>query len=134
MVSLGPDHLTLSGAVLDQLAAAKSDATVDTAPKPHHADVPLESAPAGANTSDSTGTNIPCLGGWYAASDPGAARRYAVPDVKSVDYLADDAAALKKAIAADAETSRKLADALKIFGEMEEQTRSLFRVALQKSD
>ena len=40
-------------------------------------------------------------------------------------------AALKEAIAVDAETSRKLADALKIFGEMEEKTKELLRAALK---
>ena len=30
LVTLGPDHLTLSGSVLDQLAAAKESASIET--------------------------------------------------------------------------------------------------------
>ena len=51
-----------------------------------------------------------------------------VPDVDlTVDYLASGGAALKEAIAADPETSRRLADALKIFGEQEDKTKVLVR-------
>ena len=49
LVSLNPDHLTLSGAVLDQLAAAQSPENVDQDPKPHHPEVDLQSAPAAAD-------------------------------------------------------------------------------------
>lgn len=56
---------------------------------------------------------------------------FAEPDVKNVDYLANDAAALKEAFKKDAETSRKMADALRIFGEMETKTKDLLRAALQ---
>ena len=48
-----------------------------------------------------------------------------------MDYLENDGADLKEAIAEDAETTRKLADALKIFGEMEVQTKELIRAVLQ---
>ena len=41
------------------------------------------------------------------------------------DFLAHGADALKIALEADVETARKLADALKIFGEMEQKTRDL---------
>ena len=47
-----------------------------------------------------------------------------------VDYLANDAAVFKEALAADAEATRKLADALKIFGEMEQRTKDLITVEL----
>ena len=43
LVSLNPDHLTLSGAVLDQLAAAQSVEAADQEPKPHHIELDLES-------------------------------------------------------------------------------------------
>ncbi|KAL1951934.1 hypothetical protein VTO73DRAFT_1083 [Trametes versicolor] len=110
LVSLRPDHLTLSGAVLDELAAASSPEEPTAAePKPQHPDVPLSSEPAGAKATGET----------------------TKPDVKNVDYLANDAQALKDAFKADAETSRKMADALRIFGEMETKTKDLLRAALQ---
>ena len=49
----------------------------------------------------------------------------------AVDYLVDHAEALRKALAADSEATRKLADALKIFGEMEEKTKELIRKELR---
>ncbi|KAI0655083.1 hypothetical protein C8Q70DRAFT_442119 [Cubamyces menziesii] len=97
LVTLKPDHLTLSGAVLDQLAAAES--AVGTG-----ADAVPESAPVGAQKE---------------------------PDAKNINYLENGAAALREAFAHDAEASRKMADALKIFGEMEEKTKELLRVALR---
>ena len=57
-------------------------------------------------------------------------RGAAGPDVKNTDYIANNAAALREAIAADAETTRKLADALKIFGEMETKLKELLRAVL----
>ncbi|TBU48333.1 aldolase [Dichomitus squalens] len=109
LVSLKPDHLTLSGAVLDQLAAAQSTDAVDQDPKPHHLEVSLKSGPATAD-----GSNAP-----------------KEPDVKVTNFLENGGAALREAIAADAETTRKLADALKIFGEMEAKTKELIRAKLQ---
>ncbi|EJF66699.1 aldolase [Dichomitus squalens LYAD-421 SS1] len=109
LVSLKPDHLTLSGAVLDQLAAAQSTDTVDQDPKPHHPEVGLESGPATSDGSDALEE----------------------PDVKATNFLENGGAALREAIAADAETTRKLADALKIFGEMEAKTKELIRAKLQ---
>ena len=53
------------------------------------------------------------------------------PDVKTTNYIENNGAALREALAADAETTRKLADALKIFGEMEDKTKELIRAALQ---
>ncbi|KII84682.1 hypothetical protein PLICRDRAFT_46081 [Plicaturopsis crispa FD-325 SS-3] len=47
--------------------------------------------------------------------------------VLSTDYLAGGADALRKALAADAEATRKLADALKIFGEKEDLTKELIK-------
>ncbi|RPD82548.1 aldolase [Lentinus tigrinus ALCF2SS1-7] len=96
LVSLKPNHLTLSGAVLDQLAAAQAPGDANA----HHPDV-----------HDAKGTAIG-------------------PDVKTINYLENNGTALGEAIAADAETTRKLADALKIFGEMEEKTKELIRAAL----
>ncbi|ETW75968.1 hypothetical protein HETIRDRAFT_481526 [Heterobasidion irregulare TC 32-1] len=91
LVSLHPDHLTLSGSVLDQLAALPA------------AEFP-PSAPAAPPTESS--------------SDP------------STDYLASGGANLRAALAADAESTRKLADALKIFGEMEDKLKDLVRKEL----
>lgn len=48
----------------------------------------------------------------------------------ATDYLASDAQALAQAIESDAETNRKLADALLIFGDMEEKLRALIRTQL----
>lgn len=54
-MSLRPDHLTLSGAVLDELAAASSPEEPTAAePKPQHPDVPLSSEPAGAKATGET--------------------------------------------------------------------------------
>ncbi|TRM57518.1 hypothetical protein BD626DRAFT_551122 [Schizophyllum amplum] len=44
-------------------------------------------------------------------------------DLLEVQYLADNAAKLKDALASDAETTRKLADALKLFDECEKKTK-----------
>lgn len=41
------------------------------------------------------------------------------------DFLINNAEALEKALRADPEATRKLADALKIFGEMEQKTRDI---------
>ncbi|KAI0825130.1 aldolase [Trametes gibbosa] len=91
LVSLRSDHLTLSGAVLDELAAS-----ADELPPPG-------SEPAGET------------------------KAY----VKDINYLENDGAALKEAFAADAETDRRMKDALRIFGEMEAKTKELLRAALQ---
>ena len=45
----------------------------------------------------------------------------------TTDYLVNGAAALKVALEGDGEVSRKLADALKIFAEMEAKTKELIR-------
>ncbi|KAF7791855.1 hypothetical protein EIP86_002879 [Pleurotus ostreatoroseus] len=89
LASLSPDHLTLSGSVLDQLAAA---------PATEIKVLPIK-------TTEEVPDNDP-------------------------DYLTNGAAAFKEALAADEEASRKLADALKIFGEMEQRTRDLIKVEL----
>ena len=49
----------------------------------------------------------------------------------AVDYLNNNAAALKDALAVDAESTRKLSDALRIFGEQEQKTKELIRVQLE---
>ncbi|KAI0756986.1 hypothetical protein C8Q80DRAFT_70088 [Daedaleopsis nitida] len=109
LVSLKPDHLTLSGAVLEKLAAAPGSENVnDAPPEPHHA-----SAPLGSNPADKPSV--------------GDAK---VPDVKNINFLENNGAALREALSADAETTRKLADALKIFGEMEAKTKELVRAVL----
>ena len=51
--------------------------------------------------------------------------------MKLTNYLENGATALREAIATDAETTRKLTDALKIFGEMETKTKELVRAALR---
>ncbi|VDC07498.1 unnamed protein product [Peniophora sp. CBMAI 1063] len=88
LVSLQPNHLTLSGAVLDLLAAIQNNA--------------LPEPPA-----------LP-----------------AASSLTTTDYLASDAQALAQAIESDAEVNRKLADALLIFGDMEEKLRALIRTQL----
>ncbi|KAI0318079.1 aldolase [Amylostereum chailletii] len=90
LITLQPDHLTLSGTILDSLAALPEAAL----PEPL-----LLSTPA-AN------------------------------DVVETNYLADGGAQLRDALAADAETSRKLDDALKIFGDMEAKLKALIRSQL----
>ncbi|RDX55857.1 aldolase [Lentinus brumalis] len=106
LVSLKPNHLTLSGAVLDQLAAAQAPEEAESADsKPHHPDVDLKAHPTSSD-ANSTAT---------------------VPDVKTTNFLENNGSALREATAADAETTRKLADALKIFGEMEAKTKELIR-------
>ncbi|KIM72469.1 hypothetical protein PILCRDRAFT_829717 [Piloderma croceum F 1598] len=89
LASLHPDHLTLSGAVLDQLASL--------VPVPDH-ELSERSSPPSASTK-----------------------------VAEIDFLEDGAHALKTALEADAETTRKLTDALKIFGEMEQKAKDLMR-------
>ncbi|KAH9946618.1 aldolase [Amylocystis lapponica] len=88
LASLYPDHLTLSGTVLDQLAAADS---------------PKNSSPS-ADTTETIDYNI--------------------------DFLTNGGVALEKALAADTDATRKLADALKIFDEMEQKTKELIRKEL----
>lgn len=46
LASLGIDHLTLSGSVLDQLAAAQRQDVSGNEPKPHHPDLDLATPPA----------------------------------------------------------------------------------------
>ncbi|THH34027.1 hypothetical protein EUX98_g88 [Antrodiella citrinella] len=55
---------------------------------------------------------------------------FSPPTGLDIDYLVDDAKALKDAFAADAESARKMADALKIFNDAEEQTKELIRIQL----
>ncbi|KAH9835558.1 aldolase [Rhodofomes roseus] len=98
LASLRPNHLTLAGGVLDQLAAAQSPADD---PKPQ------QPPPAAANGTSENG-----------------------PAVEKTDFLANGADALRQALAVDAEATRKLADALKIFGEMEQKTKDLIRKQL----
>ena len=59
LVSLNPDHLTLSGAVLDQLAAAQSVDAADQEPKPHHIELDLESGPTTADRSGAQNGEAP---------------------------------------------------------------------------
>ncbi|KAI0778190.1 hypothetical protein BD413DRAFT_507413 [Trametes elegans] len=163
LVSLSPDHLTLSGAVLDQLAAAEGPAELDTAPQPHHPDVSLGTAPVSgkepagkskggctvlyefcgpprAGTERIPAVSFSCLYiyiyiysfcGWSGVWRLLDVWAVAEPDARSVNYLENGAAALRDAFTADAESSRKMADALKIFGEMETKTKELLRAALQ---
>ncbi|KAI0793499.1 aldolase [Abortiporus biennis] len=91
LASLKPDHLTLSGSVLQQLADSHED---------------IQAALAAGPTDVSS---------------------------SNTDYLANGGNALKDALAADAEATRKLADALKIFNDMEQKTRKLIVEHLQAS-
>ncbi|EMD42050.1 hypothetical protein CERSUDRAFT_62010 [Gelatoporia subvermispora B] len=104
LVSLEPDHLTLSGTVLDQLASSD---VPQSEPKLHHPEVPVDTPPAQA--PDTQGASI-----------------------HTTDFLANGAGALTEALSADAETTRKLTDALQIFGEMERKTFDLVREQLSK--
>ena len=56
---------------------------------------------------------------------------YAVEE--NVNFLADGGRALKESLAADAESSRKLAEALQIFDEMEQRTKELLRKELSSN-
>lgn len=89
LVSLNPDHLTLPGAILDNLA------TLSESKLPE----PVALPPASS--------------------------------LLTTDYLADNAAKLRASIDEDAETSRKLTDALLIFGDMENKFKALIRKQLQ---
>ena len=55
LASLHPDHLTLSGGVLDQLAAAQSPADGADAPKPQHPQVDLQTPPTSVNGTNENG-------------------------------------------------------------------------------
>lgn len=50
--------------------------------------------------------------------------------VEKTDFLANGGVALREALAADAEATRKLADALKIFSDMELKTKELIHKQL----
>lgn len=51
--------------------------------------------------------------------------------ISDVNYLTDNASALRTAIDEDAETTRKLSDALLIFADMENKFKALIREQLQ---
>jgi len=102
LASLHPDHLTLSGAVLDQLASGTAP---QDEPKPHHADIPLDVPPAEAHSTQDAA-------------------------IHETNFLVNSGGALGDALAAESETTRKLTDALKIFGEMEQKTLDLIRQRL----
>ncbi|THU97473.1 aldolase [Dendrothele bispora CBS 962.96] len=87
LVSLKPDHITISGGLLDKLA--------ELPPEPVES-FQLDLAPTQFSESE-----------------------------LSADYLANDGALLKESLAKDAETTRKLDDALKIFDECEKKTKDL---------
>ncbi|THH19656.1 hypothetical protein EW146_g1563 [Bondarzewia mesenterica] len=110
LTSLNPDHLTLSGAVLDQLAAVPASLSPSTAsahePKLEHPFVDLPTPPANSLMTSET------------------------PALEDADYLASGASKLRDALVADKESTRKLADALKIFGEMEDKLKELVRSEL----
>ncbi|KAA1476575.1 aldolase [Dentipellis sp. KUC8613] len=96
LVSLHPNHLTLSGGVLDKLAALP--------------------APAASGPND--------------PEPPHASADGPPPSAEPTSYLANDGAKLREALAADAESTRKLLDALKIFGEMEDKLREVVKKEL----
>lgn len=109
LASLHPDHLTLSGTVLDQLAAAQSSADA-----------------AGAPNGTSENGKYPTVTPFRTSHSA----LYTGITVEKIDFLADGGDALKKALAADAEATRKLADSLKIFSDMELKTKELIRKQL----
>ncbi|KAF8177134.1 hypothetical protein K438DRAFT_1978781 [Mycena galopus ATCC 62051] len=94
LVSLSPDHLTLSGTVLDALAALPA-----LAPESE------SFTPPAATLSESSTLN----GMLYC------------------DALAIASFLLREALAGDQEVKRKLADALAIFGEKEDETRQIVK-------
>ena len=104
---LGPDNLTLSGGVLDQIATGSSEMPTPQSGPIDEVDIP------GMRDASSAETLF--------------TRRTVNLDT---DYLADGAKALKGALADDAEATRKLADALKIFGEMEQRSKDLIQAQL----
>jgi transaldolase len=129
LASLHPDHLTLASGVLDQLAAEPAPQNPSEAPdepKPHH---PHLSAPRAASAAPSETSGVPNSN---RLSVPSAILTisWLAPAPESTDFLANGAEALREALAADSESSRKLADALKIFGEMEFKTQALIREQL----
>ncbi|KDQ60312.1 hypothetical protein JAAARDRAFT_174366 [Jaapia argillacea MUCL 33604] len=107
LASLHPDHITIPGAVLAQLKAPVSSSP--QTPQPHHPEldtsIPLQ------HQSESKGTSTTYVEG---------------------DYLAHGGRLLREALAADGESSRRLADALEIFGEMEKKTKQLIRSEMEK--
>lgn len=147
LASLHPDHLTLSGSVLDQLASLPapspfgSPSQVTSAPEaqepgPQHPSVDLSAPPVSVETTDGSGMNDSMIHhrgitysriSFHAAKD-GVSNTFSFPD-----YLASSAAPLREALAVDAESTRKLADALKIFGEMESKLRELVKAELTKA-
>ena len=58
---------------------------------------------------------------------------YPGASVEKTDFLANGGDALRVSLAADAEATRKLADALKIFADMELKTKELIRKQLTSS-
>ncbi|TFY60376.1 hypothetical protein EVG20_g7439 [Dentipellis fragilis] len=110
LVSLHPNHLTLSGGVLDKLAALPAPAVEGANdPEPQHASVDVSSTPVPAHAS--------------SADEP-------LVDAETTSYLADNGAKLREALAADTESTRKLVDALKTFGEMEDKLREVVKKEL----
>ncbi|EIM82164.1 aldolase [Stereum hirsutum FP-91666 SS1] len=126
LASLHPDHLTLSGSVLDQLAALPAPSPSESAaqvtltpeaqePETQRPSVELSAPPASAETAD------------------GSTKDRVSSTSSFPDYLASSAAPLREALAVDAESTRKLADALKIFGEMESKLREIIKAELTKA-
>jgi len=97
LASLHPDHLTLSGSILDQLASLPSPETS-----------PVSDLVQQQEQNDT----------YVYRTD--------------IDFLADGADGLRKAIESDSATSRKLTDALAIFDEMEQKTKEFFRQSLKE--
>ncbi|TFK89194.1 aldolase [Polyporus arcularius HHB13444] len=104
LAATAPEHLTLPAVVLDQLSAVTSAEPIPIDPKL-------------ASASGQSLSLVLCM---ECVSE----------EVKSVKYLDNDAAALKASIAADEQTRVYLADALKIFGDMEAKTREIVRAGL----
>jgi transaldolase len=108
LVSLSPDHLTLSGSVLDALAALPALAADSFTPPP---------AASFSPPFEGTCDNPRLIRDVFKLMN----KRY------SGDYLANGGALLGEALERDVEVQRKLADALAIFGEKERETRALVK-------
>ncbi|TFY83796.1 hypothetical protein EWM64_g207 [Hericium alpestre] len=106
LASLGINHITLSGAILDKLAALSAPAS--------HPEPPAQ----GTGLQSKLTVTMPV---------PNAEQWWVHPAPSTTSYLANGGAQLREALAADIESTRKLDDALKIFIEMEEKLRDIMR-------
>lgn len=109
LVSLGPDHLTLSGGVLDRLAALPPSQELTT---------PLANSINAALDDQGKCIDRACCS---------CAHHVNFYAELAADYIKAGGDALRVALAKDIEATRKLAEALSIFDQKEQQTKVLIR-------